>query len=426
MATPKLEGEAREAVIHRGGNVQIIASAGSGKTEVVAQRIVFLLEEGIDPEAIVSFTFTEKAAASLAARVQQRVSERLGDPALGKLGPLYIGTIHAYCFQLLQRFVARYETYDVLDENQLAAFLAREGRRLRIKQLDPKGRLFAGISTFLANAEVVENELLDPEQLTDPFRDIYKTYLERLDAFRVLSFGQLISHAIAELEKPEVREAVRAPLRHLIVDEYQDVNPAQEQLIGLLAGDGVELCVVGDDDQAIYQWRGTDVGNIIGFAERYPDTRTFTIAVNRRSRPAIVETANRCSAQGDAVAWAEALAAPLGRRGARRRTRAPLQPTSSATSTSCSSCSESATGTTTTTGPSRALGRSPAAPRSSPTSRRCATGPASTPSARARSSADRIAASGTTAGWRSTSRTTRWAHTRTSTVRTWFPSTPSS
>ncbi len=211
MATPELEGQAHEAALHRGGNVQIIASAGSGKTEVVAQRIVSLLEEGVDPEAIVAFTFTEKAAASLAARVQHRAKEGLGEAALGKLGPLYIGTIHAYCFELLQRFVARYETYDVLDDNQLAAFLAREARRLRIKQLDAKGRLFEGISTFLTNAEVVENELIDVERLTDPFRDIYRSDPERLDAFRVLSFGQLISHAIAELEKPAVHRGRLRP-----------------------------------------------------------------------------------------------------------------------------------------------------------------------------------------------------------------------
>lgn len=292
---PRLEGQALEAVRHRGGNVQIIASAGSGKTEVVAQRVVSLLEDGIEPEAIVAFTFTEKAAASLAARVQRRASESLGDAALGKLGPLYIGTIHGYCFRLLEQHVGHYETFDVLDEKQLAAFLAREGRRLKVKQLDAKGRLFEGISTFLANVEVVENELISAEQLEDPFRGTYRAYLERLEAFRVLTFGQLISRAVAELESPQLRAAVTGRLRHLIVDEYQDVNRAQERLIELLAGGGVELCVVGDDDQAIYQWRGTDVENIIGFAERYPDTSRFTIDVNRRSRPRIVAVANRVS-----------------------------------------------------------------------------------------------------------------------------------
>lgn len=294
---PKLEGEALEAVEHRGGNLQIIASAGSGKTEVVAQRIVSLLTEGIDPAAIVAFTFTEKAAASLAARVQRRAIESLGDAALGKLGPLYIGTIHGYCFRLLEEHVGHYETFDVLDEKQLAAFLAREGRRLKVKQLDAKGRLFEGISTFLANVEVVENELITAEELEDPFKGVYEAYVERLDDFRVLTFGQLISRAVAELESPELLAAVTEPLRHLIVDEYQDVNPAQERLIELLASGGPELCVVGDDDQAIYQWRGTDVENIVTFAERYPNTTRYTIDINRRSRPGIVEVANRVSAE---------------------------------------------------------------------------------------------------------------------------------
>jgi ATP-dependent DNA helicase UvrD/PcrA len=108
LVSPTLEGEARDAVLHRGGNVQIVASAGSGKTEVVAQRIVTLLSERVDPESVVAFTFTEKAAASLAARVQTRATEHLGEGALGKLGPLYIGTIHGYCFRLLQQHVARY------------------------------------------------------------------------------------------------------------------------------------------------------------------------------------------------------------------------------------------------------------------------------------------------------------------------------
>jgi ATP-dependent DNA helicase UvrD/PcrA len=290
---PELEGEAREAVRPWGRNVQIIASAGSGKTEVVAQRAVQLLLEGVPPEAIVAFTFTEKAAASLAARVQLRVHEELGDAGLGKLGPLYIGTIHSYCFRLLQPYVARYETFDILDDKQLAAFLAREGRRLGVKQLDQKGRLFAGIKTFLTNTEVVENELLPTQQLTDSFRSIYEAYLERLEAFRALT--QLISHTVSELDKPAVLEQVRRPLRHVIVDEYQDVNPAQERLIQLLAADPVELCVVGDDDQAIYQWRGTDVDNIINFKRRYPKTRTFAIEINRRSRPPIIDLANRCS-----------------------------------------------------------------------------------------------------------------------------------
>ena len=116
-------------------------------------------------------------------------------------------------------------------------------------------------------------------------------FYELLDQFRLLTYGQLIARAVEELANPAVAGALHASLRYLIVDEYQDVNPAQERLIQLLTGPNVELCVVGDDDQAIYQWRGSDARNIVDFASRYQGVRTFTIATNRRSRPYIVQTA---------------------------------------------------------------------------------------------------------------------------------------
>src|SRR4051812_41096564 len=213
--TPRLTGDALAAVQHRGSHLQIIASAGSGKTEVVSQRVVDLLADGAPPEAIVAFTFTEKAAESLKARIQKRAAERLGEEVLGRLAPMYVGTIHAYSFRLLQSYVPRYEAFDVLDENRLAAFLAREGRTLGVKQLDDRNRLFASIQSFIANLEVVENELIPAAALIEPFASVYGAYLDRLEAFRVLTFGQLTARAVAELERPHVREAVRAPLRHL-------------------------------------------------------------------------------------------------------------------------------------------------------------------------------------------------------------------
>src|SRR5947208_886002 len=111
---PVLDGDALAAVQHRGSHVQIIAAAGSGKTEVVSQRIADLLFEGVPAKGIVAFTFTERAAEELKNRVALRVEERLGREALDRLGSLFIGTIHAYCFRLLQQHVPRYETYDVL------------------------------------------------------------------------------------------------------------------------------------------------------------------------------------------------------------------------------------------------------------------------------------------------------------------------
>jgi DNA helicase II / ATP-dependent DNA helicase PcrA len=136
----------------------------------------------------------------------------------------------------------------VLEDNRLAAFLAREARSLNLKVLT--GALFSSVKTFLTNLEVVENELIPASKLQQPFRAIYLDYLARLDAFRALTFGQIISRAVEALEDPEVLRRVRSPLGHLIVDEYPDVNPAQEALVRALTGKkGVELCVVGDDDQ---------------------------------------------------------------------------------------------------------------------------------------------------------------------------------
>jgi DNA helicase-2/ATP-dependent DNA helicase PcrA len=272
--------------------MQIIASAGSGKTEVVSQRVAHLLASGEPADSIVAFTFTERAAEELRDRIAARVEEQVGRDALDRLGGLFVGTIHAYCFRLLQQRVPRYETYDVLDENRLTAFLSRVARRLGIKQLDPRDRLFASIAIFLKNFDVVENELLDPESMPEPFRGVLLDYYAALERYRLLTYGQQIVCAVSELERSDLRDQVHANLRHLIVDEYQDVNPAQERLIELLAGPKVELCVVGDDDQAIYQWRGSDVSNIVGFRERYPEVATFELTTNRRSRPQIIEVAN--------------------------------------------------------------------------------------------------------------------------------------
>lgn len=135
-SAPQLSGQALAAVRHRGSHLQIVAAAGSGKTEVVSQRVVDLLADGASAEAIVAFTFTERAAEELKSRIAHRVEDRLGRSALDRLTSLFVGTIHAYCFRLLQQHVPRYETYDVLDDNQLTAFLSREATRLELKQLD--------------------------------------------------------------------------------------------------------------------------------------------------------------------------------------------------------------------------------------------------------------------------------------------------
>lgn len=292
VRAPQLSGDALEAVRHRGSHLQIIAAAGSGKTEVVSQRVADLLADPVPAEAIVAFTFTDRASEELKNRIANRVQDRLGRQALDRLNGLFVGTIHAYCFRLLRQYVPRYETYDVLDDNQLTAFLAREGNRLEVRQLDAGNRLFASIGSVLRNVDVVENELLDPASMPDPFGSVLERYLDALERYRLFTYGQQVVRAVRELERPELAAQIHGTLRHLIVDEYQDVNPAQERLIRLLTRPQVELCVVGDDQQAVYQWRGSDVSNIVTFRDRYPSVGTFEITTNRRSRPQLIEIAN--------------------------------------------------------------------------------------------------------------------------------------
>jgi DNA helicase II / ATP-dependent DNA helicase PcrA len=316
---PQLEEDAAAAVDYRGGHLQIIAAAGSGKTEVVSQRIASLLAEGAEPASIVAFTFTERAAASLKARIERRAAGLVGQEILDRFNGMFVGTIHAYCFRMLQQYVPRYESYDVLDDHRLTAFLTRYGKAIGI-QPHVHQRLFKGISILGNNLQVIENELVPASQLEEPFRSVYEGYLAVLESHRFLTYGQQIARAVEQLQIPEVFQAVHAPLRHLIVDEYQDINPAQEALIGLLAQGPVHLCVVGDDDQSIYQWRGSDVSNIVSFEKRYKDVKRFNITKNWRSRPEIIGRANefgasiqgrlaktmddhRLSAQEEVVCW---------------------------------------------------------------------------------------------------------------------------
>ena len=289
-ATPE-----QEAVIgHRNGHLQVIACAGAGKTEAISRRVVALIESGVEPSEIIAFTFTERAAESLKIRITKRVAETRGESYLDRLGPMFVGTIHAYCLRMLQDRVPEFGDYDILDENKLAGLLSREHRRLELSKIG--NQHWRPIRDFLRNADVVENELLDANKLKGtPFGDCYLEFKKSLHRYHFLTYGLLVSAAVKALARPDVFAAVQGGLKHLIVDEYQDVNPAQEKLIALLAQPPVSLCVVADDDQSIYQWRGSDVSNMLEFASRY-NAPALTLSVNRRSRPTIIHTANTFAA----------------------------------------------------------------------------------------------------------------------------------
>jgi ATP-dependent DNA helicase UvrD/PcrA len=289
--TIRLSAEQQRVVEDRSGHVQVIACAGSGKTEAISRRVAALIEEGFEPAQIVAFTFTERAADSLKARITRRVGEIKGSAFLDRLGPMFVGTIHGYCLRLLQNHVPGYGNFDVLDENRHAGLLSREHKRLELSNLGTQH--WRPIFDFLRNVDVIESEVIPSKSLAGtPFGDCYGRYCEMLDRYHFLTYGQLITKAVLALQNSSIFNRVHAPLRHLIVDEYQDINPAQERLIELLAVSPVSLCVVGDDDQSIYQWRGSDVGNILGFRKRYRPSTSLPLSVNRRSRPSIIATAN--------------------------------------------------------------------------------------------------------------------------------------
>ncbi len=278
--------------------LQILACAGSGKTEVVARRVARLLVEGEDPAAIVAFTFTDKAAAELKTRIERRASE--SDSSFIDLPPtargLFVGTIHSYCLRLLQE-TGQYEAYDPLSEEREWALLLRVARRLGIVNLlsetsrTDKVATGPAISAFLRSAEVVYNERIDRGQLemrAPEFAAVLRRYEQLLDGMRLIPFSLMIDRVCDQLRGDgRLRTSLEGRIKHVLIDEYQDLNPAQDEILRALLQMGATLTVVGDDDQAIYQWRGGDVNLCLSFLKRYEGSQV-TLGENRRSKSHIV------------------------------------------------------------------------------------------------------------------------------------------
>jgi len=294
----------REAIESSAPALQIIACAGSGKTEVLAQRTVKFLKDRIAPDAIVAFTFTEKAAGELKDRIEQRA--KAADERFQTLPPtaagLFVGTIHGYCLRLLQTHGGAYEVFDPLPEEREWALLHRFARRLGVVELMEKtwpGRpvsIKRAVEIFRRSLAVVGNERIPGEVLSDrapAFAAVVQNYENLLAGMQLLSFDRMIDLTCEEL-KPggKLRRALDGRIRKVLVDEYQDLNRAQEELLERFVEMGADLTVVGDDDQAIYQWRGGDVSLLVKFPERHPGSNRIELRDNFRSRPRIVAVAN--------------------------------------------------------------------------------------------------------------------------------------
>lgn len=294
-----------DAILYEGDKLQIVACAGSGKTEVLARRAVRLLEKGEEPSSIIAFTYTEKAARELKFRIESRAIEV--NPDYEQMPPvargMFIGTTHGWSFQELQKLGKDYELMEPLTEEQEWALLLRTARRLGVVDIYSRHKSKASnqiaaataISDFIRNLEVVYNENIDEQILytkVPDFFEVYKRYRDLLYDMRLIPFRSMIDFANRELkEKGELREMLKGQIRHVLVDEYQDFNRAQNELLKQFIEIGASVTVVGDDDQAIYQWRGGDVSLFTGFLSNYENAEQVKLERNHRSRPEIVNFA---------------------------------------------------------------------------------------------------------------------------------------
>lgn len=285
--------------------LQLIACAGSGKTQVISQRISRILgQPGVVPGNIIAFTFTEKAAAELKDRIHKIVHDEHGD--VTGLAEMYVGTMHGYCLNLLQTFVPEAFKYGVLTDITQRLLIDRESTQsgLTTCPATARGRengLWRWVDSklYMQVLAILQEDQVDFDLVPEVVTESLQSYAGLLAKRKYFDYTAMIASAVAFLEtdpedsdltspEQELLRHIREDIKYVVVDEYQDVNPLQEQLIAGLVRWGANLCVVGDDDQTIYQWRGSEVSNILTFADRHDAVRTIELADNFRSTKGIV------------------------------------------------------------------------------------------------------------------------------------------
>lgn len=282
----------REAVFCTEGPLLVLAGAGSGKTRVLTHRVAYLIEEkGVNPWNIMAITFTNKAAGEMRERVDRLVS--IGAESV------WVSTFHSSCVRILRRHIealgysTNFTIYDTDDQKTLMKQV------LKKMDLDPK--LYKE-RTMLGHISSAKDQLITPEEMElnagadlrqKKAAQIYKTYQEELKKNNALDFDDLIVKTVELFRNnPEILDYYQERFRYIMVDEYQDTNYAQFKLVSLLAGKYRNLCVVGDDDQSIYKFRGADVRNILDFEEAFPGAKVIKLEQNYRSTQNILNAAN--------------------------------------------------------------------------------------------------------------------------------------
>lgn len=284
--------EQANAALDDSKEILCIACAGSGKSRTLAYRLARLLAKGEDPAGIVAFTFTEKAAES----IKRRVSQALTSVGLSTnlIGQMYIGTIHSYCQHVLGQADAIYRQFDVLDENKLILFMMSRYNEIGLPALrnTRNARYFDTLKKAADAFKLLNDEYIDISTVASLDVELGETIVKLKDIMRrdqFIDFSTMIRTVVEKIESSEdgMLRTI-SHLKHLLVDEYQDISPTQDRLIRLLHKLSDTLFVVGDDDQAIYGWRGADVSNILQFDRRYPSSVKHVLSINFRSTETIV------------------------------------------------------------------------------------------------------------------------------------------
>ena len=297
------------AIRYAGRNLQLIACAGSGKTEVVARRVAHLLtrrQRRLRPENVVAFTFTNKAAAELKDRILLRTEETRGGSLIGA-AEMYVGTIHGFCQELLKSEVPEYLKHEPLDAVRQKLYVDRNSKKTGLTDCTAmngrKLRRYVDTERYTAALSALREDEVGARRLRGcSVAEVgLPRYRDQMDEDGYLDFSALLELAVRELDaNAGLRRRLAERVKCVIVDEYQDVNPVQERLIRLLHDLGAGLCVVGDDDQTIYQWRGSAVDNIVTFAKRYPNVKQIRLQENFRSSPGLIDTARNFAETIDA------------------------------------------------------------------------------------------------------------------------------
>ena len=313
VETELLNDVQRAAVEHTDGPCLIFAGAGSGKTRVLTHRIAYLLnKKKVFPDRILAVTFTNKAAGEMKSRLEAMV----GAPARD----LWVGTFHAMCVRMLRRdgkkigIASNFAIMDDTDQRQIIRDILHD-LDMDERQVMP-GAALGEISKAKNNLwSPDEYEEKHPSFIGERYAAVYREYERRLQESNGLDFDDLISRTIELLQKDEeTRVRYQSKFRYVLVDEYQDVNYAQYKLVALLADEHKNITVVGDDDQSIYSWRGSDYRMILRFEEDFPGAKVFKLEENYRSTQTILTAANELVSNNPNRVGEDALHQAFGRR----------------------------------------------------------------------------------------------------------------